>query len=383
MDCVKDILHNKYCFVKENYVSASGHFVKAHAAIGRNTEYLQSKEGLERNMEGTQIKLVGANNWNVWKFQTMILLRGQGLMGVDDGSIAKPEIGKVEAINAWETKDAKAQTILVTRMTEEVMLHILTCNNSTEMWRKLSSVYEQKTETSILIIQQRIFQYTYEEGIDMASFLSKIQEVHNQLKQMGEQVSEKFIITKVLISSLPEEYKYFVSAWESAPDDKHTYENLVARLMKEEEIVKEKCESQTKVTSAFVVKNKNKRNVQCYKCNKLGHYQNECLVKVKHPNNMKNNKHMLISNKKCYYCNKSGHYKSDCWFLKNKKNSNAFVVLGCESDNNKQCKYSKWLVDTGASEHMCYDKALFMSYTNVAQKSVIIRTFGATLSLMQ
>lgn len=53
------------------------------------------------------------------------------------------------------------------------------------------------------------------------------------LKQMGEKISDKFVITKVLMS-LPDEYKRFVSAWESAPDDKQTIDNLVARLLIEE-----------------------------------------------------------------------------------------------------------------------------------------------------
>lgn len=71
----------------------------------------------------------------------------------------------------------------------------------------------------------------------MSVFLSKIQEMQNHLKQLGEAISDKFVITKILMS-LPEDYKHFVSAWESAPDDKQTYDNLVARLLIEEERIK-------------------------------------------------------------------------------------------------------------------------------------------------
>ncbi|KAH9642661.1 hypothetical protein HF086_011018 [Spodoptera exigua] len=164
------------------------------------------------------------SNWNIWKFQTIVLLRSQGLLEVTDGSSVKPEEPVEKA--AWEKKDAKAQSWLVTRMSESVMMHIITCTTSAEMWRKLASVYEQKSETSIHIVQQRFFQYKYEEGTAMSTFLSKIEELRNQLKQMGEDISEKFVITKVLMS-LPDAYKHFVSAWESAPDDKQTLENLV------------------------------------------------------------------------------------------------------------------------------------------------------------
>ncbi|CAH2085460.1 unnamed protein product [Euphydryas editha] len=134
-----------------------------------------------------------------------------------EGKTLKPKDPDEQIV--WENKDAKAQTLLVTRMTENVMLHIISCSTSSEMWRKLQSIYEQKTETNIHIIQQRFFQYKFETGTEMSQYLSKIQEIQNQLKQLGEEVSDKFVITKVLMS-LPDEYRHFVSAWESAPDDK-------------------------------------------------------------------------------------------------------------------------------------------------------------------
>ncbi|PZC70387.1 hypothetical protein B5X24_HaOG216856, partial [Helicoverpa armigera] len=213
-------------------------------------------------------KYVGAKNWNIWKFQTSVLLRGQGVYNIVDGTSVKPEDEAQR--NRWEAQDAKAQTLLVTRMSEEVMLHIISCETSASMWQKLLSVYEQKSETSIHILQQRFFQFKYDENSDMSVFLSKIQEMQNHLKQLGEAVSDKFVITKILIS-LPEDYKHFVSSWESAPDDKQTYDNLVARLLIEEERIKEKGGS-SQSSAAFVAKRNNRKTAKCFKCNKLGHY---------------------------------------------------------------------------------------------------------------
>ncbi|KAJ8720626.1 hypothetical protein PYW08_006091 [Mythimna loreyi] len=215
------------------------------------------------NITSNVMKLEGTRNWNIWKFQMTVILRGQGWLDIVEGRTVKPEDATDR--NAWETKDAKAQTLLVTRMSEDVMVHLVTCATAFEMWKKLLSVYEQKSETSIHIIQQRFFQFKYEKGIEMSVFLSKIQEIQNQLKQLGEEVSDKFAITKVLMS-LPNEYKHFVSAWESAPEDKQTFNNLVARLLIEEERLKEKTEEKgsTPSSSAFVAK----RNVKCYKCGK-------------------------------------------------------------------------------------------------------------------
>lgn len=111
----------------------------------------------ENKTLGSHIKLEGVSNWNVWKFQSTILLRSQELLDVVQGARVKPEDAAGKAM--WEKQDAKAQTWLVTRMSENAMMHILTCSTSAEMWKKLSSVYEQTSETSIHIVQQRFFQY--------------------------------------------------------------------------------------------------------------------------------------------------------------------------------------------------------------------------------
>lgn len=320
---------------------------------------------MEENKTATShIQLEGASNWNVWKFQSMILLRSQDLLKVVQGISVKPE-DEIERAK-WEKLDAKAQTWLVTRMSESAMMHILTCTSSAEMWKKLVSVYEQTSETSIHIVQQRFFQYKYEEGTEMSTFLSKIEELKNQLKQMGENVSEKFVITKVLMS-LPVSYKHFVSAWESAPDNKQTYDNLVSRLLIEEERLKDR-EDVPQPSAAFVAKKVEKKNVKCYKCGKLGHFQSECMSRRN--NNSSNTSDR--QSKRCFYCKKVGHLKSECWFKKGKdKDSatgNAFVIMNSSGHFEK----SQWLVDTGASQHMCRDRNLFTTYHPITNKSVIV-----------
>lgn len=320
---------------------------------------------MEENKTATShIQLEGASNWNVWKFQSMILLRSQDLLKVVQGISVKPE-DEIERAK-WEKLDAKAQTWLVTRMSESAMMHILTCTSSAEMWKKLASVYEQTSETSIHIVQQRFFQYKYEEGTEMSTFLSKIEELKNQLKQMGENVSEKFVITKVLMS-LPVSYKHFVSAWESAPDNKQTYDNLVSRLLIEEERLKDR-EDVPQPSAAFVAKKVEKKNVKCYKCGKLGHFQSECMSRRN--NNSSNTSDR--QSKRCFYCKKVGHLKSECWFKKGKdKDSatgNAFVIMNSSGHFEK----SQWLVDTGASQHMCRDRNLFTTYHPITNKSVIV-----------
>lgn len=77
------------------------------------------------------------------------------------------------------------------------------------------------------------------------------------------------IISKIL-ATLPERYKYFASAWESAPKEHKKIENLTARLIAEEQRTDESKETQV----AFKTTTK-----KCYKCNSAGHLAANCKFK--------------------------------------------------------------------------------------------------------
>lgn len=88
-------------------------------------------------------------------------------------------------------------------------------------------------------------------------------------------------------------------------------------------------EDEPQQSAAVIAKKVDKKNVKCYKCNKLGHFQCEC-----YSNNRNNNSSNSYNNKQvkiCFYCEKIGHLKSECWFRKsNEKDNNpdnAFVIV--------------------------------------------------------
>lgn len=57
------------------------------------------------------VKLEGAKNWNVWKFQVSVLMRGLGIFEIAEGTKVKPE--ETAGQEAWLKEDAKAQSLIV------------------------------------------------------------------------------------------------------------------------------------------------------------------------------------------------------------------------------------------------------------------------------
>ena len=147
-------------------------------------------------------KLQNNSQWSRLKFQIKVLLNASDLFDVVNGDFKKPVPGPVagkttDALKAykenndllfkeWKKADCKAQKIVLTTIGENALLHIMNCETSRDMWIKLHAVYEQKTECSVHLLQQKFFR---------ASHISKLEELAQRLRELNEPVSESMLIT--------------------------------------------------------------------------------------------------------------------------------------------------------------------------------------------
>ncbi|KAG5895417.1 hypothetical protein JTB14_029428 [Gonioctena quinquepunctata] len=300
-----------------------------------------------------QLLKLDGKNWIVWRFQTSVILKGRGLYEFVNGDNPKPT--QAEEVSKWLKENAKAQELLVTRMEQGPLTHLLSCETAKDMWSKLKSIYDKESVVKLHLLQQQFFTMSFGDE-NMSTYISQLEEIKNKLKQAGEELSEKMVLTKILMS-LPEKYKHFRSAWESVPIEKQTLDELTSRLLIEEERVKS-YGGATAFAGSSTRKETPKKwggKIKCFVCQKLGHYGKNCYKRKESPKTGIN---------KCTNCKELGHLVADCWFLKNEKNKtdessdiNAFVGASVKllSDD--------WCMDTGASEHMCWDKRLFETLT--------------------
>ena len=78
---------------------------------------------------------------------------------------------------------------------------------------------------SIHLLQQQFFNLKFEDNV--MSFISKVQNMVAEIKQLNEEIPENMVITKIIMA-LPDQYKHFSSAWESVPEDQRTLSKLIA-----------------------------------------------------------------------------------------------------------------------------------------------------------
>ena len=313
----------------------------------------QSQQVMSPVVEGDKIiKLVGSENYNLWKFQIKILLKSNGVFEIATGVTKEPIKNEGEAdqtfdarMKQWVKNDLLAQRILSLSITERPLVFIVNCERSYDMWVKLENVFDNKSEMNVHLLQQKFYNVKIESGESLAIFISRVENLSHQLSVLGSPIPDKMLITKILMS-LPEKLKYFLCAWESTAVDDRTLSNLTSRLISEE--LRLEVEEPP---VALVSKNQKKSD------DKKGH---------------------------CFICKKPGHFKKNCWFNKNKqslKDKNSKKQSGQNSKDSEAMTATSfgfcdkndfdWFLDSGASDHMTNDLSLFSSYSEFLTASEV------------
>ncbi|UYV83979.1 hypothetical protein LAZ67_X000772 [Cordylochernes scorpioides] len=113
---------------------------------------------LKMTTELLQIQKFNGDNFHLWKFQMKIILEAKDLLSITDGSEVKPEIEDIAKFSEWKKKDAKSKMLITTALEFKYLQQLVNCQTSAEMWKKLSTIYELKSETNKYLLQQRFFE---------------------------------------------------------------------------------------------------------------------------------------------------------------------------------------------------------------------------------
>ncbi|KAK2577906.1 hypothetical protein KPH14_000777 [Odynerus spinipes] len=107
-------------------------------------------------MEGTNLKiekLRDKDNWHQWRFIVRTLLENEDdLMEVCEGRLVKPADDaqdRVVKLQKFEKANKAARKLLVTTVEEKLLDLLLNCSTAMDMWKKLNSVYDMKSDESL------------------------------------------------------------------------------------------------------------------------------------------------------------------------------------------------------------------------------------------
>jgi hypothetical protein len=92
------------------------------------------------------------SNFQLWKFQMQLVLDAKDIMGVVEGSEAKPH-QNANSLKEWEKKDKAGKMYICAALSEKIVEHLLNCKTSSQMWKRLSVLHEQNAAENKHLLQ--------------------------------------------------------------------------------------------------------------------------------------------------------------------------------------------------------------------------------------
>ena len=291
----------------------------------------------------------GGDNFNLYKFKLEMVMSTKDLWEIVEGTeLPPPSTASDEVKKAYERRCKKAFAIIATSLVDKELAHIKGCKGPAEAWKTLCNIHETKSLSNILFIRRKFFTIKMDEGADILDHINKVKSLADQLTCLEVPMKDEDVVM-TLLDSLPPSFDHLITALETRPISELTLDFITARLMHE---VSKRKEKEPQGDDAAMLS--------------------------RQPRTFDNNERRG-DGPRCYNCGKLGHLARNCR-LKRKVNANiarssddfAFVVR----DGASKTSTTRWIVDSGASNHMTPHKQFFDTYESISGRKVFMGDNG-------
>ena len=196
------------------------------------------------------------------------------------------------------------------------------------------------------------------EGGSMQEHIKMMTETFNDLSVVGDAISDEDRVVH-LLASLPDSYNVLVTALEACAEVP-SMEMVTERLLHEESKLTGTHGGDKAMTAA---RKEHSSGPRCYRCGQVGHVKRDCVNK-RHSNKGKSKHKAHNTRSKTVECSDS--------------DSAGLLMRHALSASSSVC--NGWIIDTGATSHMCNDRSLFDKYTKLQKRQRVFLGNGHHLN---
>lgn len=299
------------------------------------------------------IPKLDGTNFASWYELVSLVLEIKGLDGAI-GSDATPAKIRLQA-----------KLVLLESMNESHRAQVRGCSTPKEIISRLQLIYRDKSAANIYRLLHQYYRYDKKSEDSISEHVGRMDEMRNQLADLGETQSEA-VYQVTLIGSLPSEYSSIMEVWELTHPDMRTTANLISRLLKREDDLKRSSDQalvtrgqgqrQMKPRTPQEIEELKKRT-RCGICKAIGHWVRECPKRDQEQTSDQNNK---------------AHFAGE-----SVETEIAFNVFAFPKDLGE-----KWISDSGASAHMSNNLSWFNEFSESSVERYVTVGDGKKLRVM-
>ena len=298
---------------------------------------------------------LNGHNFATWKVQCKMALIEDRLWNIVTGTEAEPE-GENDRPKYWLRKDRALATIVLA--VEPSLLYLLgpDPDDPAVIWKKLADQFQKKTWSNKLALRRKLYGLKLKEGQPIQKHVKSMTEVFDELATIGDPLDDEDRVIH-LLASLPKSYDMLVTALEALPEVPEI-EVVTERLLHEERKQKD-TDSKVEVKAMTSIHRYNGKGPKCHHCGKYGHMKRECRELLRDSGRIQSQfKKEWPTKQKAYAVKEELRYSQ--------KDDEGMIGLVAEQVLATK-NISNWIVDSGATCHMCNDKSLLTDIEDIEE----------------
>lgn len=282
------------------------------------------------------VEKLNATNYNTWNFSMkMFLIEKECWAAIEERQDTEdPESAMTEEL---KKKDQKALALIARCVEKSQFFLVRHQKTSLAAWKAIKEHYQTPTVSTRVKLSRKLRESKLPMGGSMPEHINAILECILQLQDIGVSTADKEAVI-ILLTSLNDDYDGIITTFNAWSEDRLTMANIRTSLIEEWERKTSQRKSAKERLGPKVVNMKleDKSDFICNYCKEYGHIQRNC-EKLK---------------------------------LKNKGTANLAAKSDWYTDD---FPFEKgWIIDSGATSHMCSDRNLFSKFVKNENSTITI-----------
>lgn len=265
-------------------------------------------------------------------------------------------------------KDTRALGVITLMLSDSVIksMGILTMTSGKALWKNLEEKYNVKLPATKIALKKKLFNLKMKENEDVRKYIEELEQTVQQLSAQGYNMSDEDVAEQMLCG-LPSSWEPVATALTASVkrDEKLTKTKVTSNLFAFQQTRQQEEEGDTAMVAArariSTYRPLPRSQIQCFNCNKFGHIARDCTESKRVYSKRADVKREDVKTAGRAYLHATAQDADDD---DDEKRAFAYMI-GSESKSKNE-----WIVDSGASQHMCNDIKKFAIYDKIQPKPV-------------